>query len=47
VFGNSDRIVPPCAWSDLARESNAGARTEVWAWKSIRRRAEQPLARAR
>ena len=45
VFGNSDQIVPPCAWSDVAREFNAGARTEVWAWKSIRRRAEQALAR--
>ena len=46
VFGNSDQIVPPCAWSEVAREFNAGARTEVWAWKSIPRRAEQALAQA-
>lgn len=43
VFGNSDQVIPPCAWSEVAREFAAGTRTEVWAWKSICRRAEQAL----
>jgi hypothetical protein len=47
VFGNSDQVVPPLAWSELARDFKAGTRTEVWAWKSIRRRAEQALSEAR
>jgi hypothetical protein len=44
VFGNSDQVVPPSAWSEVAREFTAGTRTEVWAWKSLRRRAELALA---
>ena len=47
VFGNSEQIIPPTTWSEVAGEFTAGTRTEVWAWKSIRRRAEQALAQAR
>ena len=46
VFGNSGQIIPPVTWSPVAREFAAGIRTEVWAWKSIPRRAEQALAKA-
>jgi len=47
VFGNSEQIIPPTTWSEVARDFTAGTRTEVWAWKSIRRRAERALAEAR
>ena len=46
VFGNSGQIIPPVTWSEVAREFAAGTHTEVWAWKSIRRRAERALAEA-
>ena len=47
VFGNSGQIIPPVTWSEVAREFAAGTQTEVWAWKSIRRRAEQAFAQGR
>lgn len=47
VFGNSEQTVPPPAWSEVARQFAAGTSSEVWAWKSIRRRAERALAEAR
>ena len=43
VFGTSDQVVPPVAWSDLAKDFTAGTSTEVWSWKSLRRRAELAL----
>ncbi|WP_460459188.1 hypothetical protein [Angustibacter peucedani] len=43
VFGTSDQAVPPVGWSDLAKAFAAGTTTEVWAWKSLRRRAEPAL----
>jgi hypothetical protein len=43
VFGNSDQVVPPVAWSPLAKDFAAGTSTEVWSWKSLRRRAELAL----
>jgi hypothetical protein len=43
VFGNYGQTVPPPAWSELTREFAAGTTTEVWAWKSLRRRAERAL----
>ncbi len=43
VFGTSDLAVPPVAWSDLAKDFAAGTTTEVWSWKSLRRRAELAL----
>ena len=46
VFGTSVQPVPPPAWSDLAKDFAAGTSTEVWAWKSLRRRAQAALAAA-
>jgi hypothetical protein len=43
VFGTSDQAVPPVAWSELAAAFTAGTTTEVWSWKSLRRRAELAL----
>lgn len=43
VFGTTDLIVPPVAWSDLAKAFSAGTIEEVWSWKSLRRRAETAL----
>ena len=43
VFGNSDQVVPPVSWSELAEAFTAGTTTEVWSWKSLRRRAELAL----
>jgi hypothetical protein len=43
VFGSYGQTVPPPAWSEVARQFAAGTTTEVWAWKSLRRRAEQAL----
>ncbi|WP_426564042.1 hypothetical protein ACPPVT_21830 [Angustibacter sp. McL0619] len=47
VFGNSDEVVPPVAWSELAKDFTAGTSTEVWAWKSLRRRAELALKKSK
>ncbi len=44
VFGNSDLVVPPVAWSDLTKAFTAGTNDEVWSWKSLRRRAGLALA---
>ncbi len=46
VFGSYDGVVPPAAWSALAREFTAGTTTEVWSWKSMRRRTTQVLHEA-
>ena len=47
VFGNSGETVPPPAWSEVARQFEAGTSTEVWAWKSLRRRAQLALSAPR
>lgn len=44
VFGSSDLAVPPAAWSELAPAFAAGTTQEVWAWRSIPRRAAAALA---
>lgn len=46
VFGSYDGVVPPAAWSPLAKEFAAGATTDVWSWKSMRRRTTQVLHEA-
>lgn len=46
VFGTSLQTVPPPSWSEVAKEFEAGVFTDVWAWKSLRRRAERALAEA-
>ena len=43
VFGNTDLVVPPVGWSDLAKAFAAGTTDDVWSWKSLRRRAEVAL----
>lgn len=44
IFGTSMQPVPPPPWSDLAKAFAAGTSTEVWAWKSLRRRAQAALS---
>ncbi|WP_460447310.1 hypothetical protein [Angustibacter aerolatus] len=46
VFGSNLAVVPPPAWSELAKEFTAGTSTEVWSWKSVRRRVDRVLAAA-
>ncbi len=46
VFGTTDQTVPPPSWSKVVRAFESGTSTEVWAWKSLRRRAELALAEA-
>jgi hypothetical protein len=44
VFGSYEHLVPPAAWSPVAKQFLAGTSTEVWSWKSMRRRAQLALA---
>jgi hypothetical protein len=43
VFGSTEMVVPRTSWSELAPRFEAGTTEEVWAWKSIPRRAQAAL----